>query len=44
LVTGLPYILAYAIRTRPDGEEDVVILRVIHTARNWTKGDWPPCG
>jgi toxin ParE1/3/4 len=40
-VVGLPYIIAYALHTLPDGTEQVVILRVIHTARNWPKGEWP---
>jgi plasmid stabilization system protein ParE len=40
-VTGLPYIIAYAINLSPSGVEQIVILRVIHTARNWPKGQWP---
>ena len=40
-VVGLPYIIAYAIRSLPDGIEQIVILRVIHTARDWPKGEWP---
>jgi toxin ParE1/3/4 len=40
-VVGLPYIIAYAIESLPEGGEQVVILRVIHTARNWTKDKWP---
>jgi toxin ParE1/3/4 len=40
-VIGLPYVIAYAIRSLPGGMEQVVILRVIHTARNWPKGKWP---
>lgn len=39
-VTGLPYILAYAI-TQAGGEETVAIVRVIHTARNWPAEKWP---
>jgi plasmid stabilization system protein ParE len=35
-VTGLPYILAYAII-----EEVVVIVRVIHTSRDWPDEGWP---
>ena len=34
-------IIAYALQTLPSGEEHVVILRVIHSARNWPKGEWP---
>lgn len=36
-VTGLPYVIAYAV---PDGSR-IVVLRVIHTARDWPKGQWP---
>ncbi len=39
-VTGLPYILAYAI-TQTGGEEAVAIVRVIHTSRNWSAEEWP---
>lgn len=40
-VTGIPYIIAYAIGARPEGGEDVFILRVIHTARQWDADTWP---
>jgi toxin ParE1/3/4 len=40
-VAGLPYVIAYAIKRMPAGTERIVILRVIHTARNWPKGTWP---
>ena len=40
-VVGLPYIIAYAINPLSSGAEQIVILRVIHTARNWPKGQWP---
>jgi len=36
----LPWILCYAIDDQP-GAERIVILRVIHTARNWPGGGWP---
>jgi len=39
-VTGLPYILAYAI-AQVSGEETVAIVRVIHTARDWSAEKWP---
>ena len=39
-VPKLPFILAYVIRVSGN-EETVVILRVIHTARNWPAGGWP---
>lgn len=42
VVAGLPYVLAYAIVTPlAGGGEQVVILRVIHGARDWPGGDWP---
>jgi toxin ParE1/3/4 len=40
-VVGLPYILAYAIETRPDGTERIVILRIIYGARDWPDESWP---
>lgn len=40
-VRRLPYIIAYAIRVPPTGREQVVILRVIHGARNWPDQAWP---
>jgi len=40
-VRGLPYIIAYAIQSLPGGRERIVILRVIHGARNWPPGEWP---
>ena len=39
-VTGLPYILAYAI-TQTGGAEDIAIIRVIHTSRDWSAETWP---
>lgn len=36
LVIGLPYILAYVIL-----EDTVMILRVIHTSRDWPAEAWP---
>jgi plasmid stabilization system protein ParE len=39
-VLKLPYVIAYAIETVQDSES-IVILRVIHTSRNWKKGSWP---
>ena len=40
LVTGLPYILAYVIAGTGKGEE-VAIVRVIHTSRDWPAEGWP---
>ncbi|MGF6226357.1 toxin ParE1/3/4 [Inquilinus ginsengisoli] len=39
-VSRLPYIIAYELRPIA-GRESVVILRVIHTARNWPAEEWP---
>ncbi|MFT4073936.1 MAG: type II toxin-antitoxin system RelE/ParE family toxin [Asticcacaulis sp.] len=41
VVSGLPYILAYALKAEADGAETVYILRVIHTSRNWPEQEWP---
>jgi addiction module RelE/StbE family toxin len=40
-VRGLPYIIAYALQGKPRGSERIVVLRVIHGARNWQAGEWP---
>jgi plasmid stabilization system protein ParE len=40
-VRGLPYIVAYAIQPLPGGRERIVILRVIHGARDWPDEHWP---
>ncbi len=40
-VRGLPYIVAYALQRKPREIERIVILRVIHGARNWPEGEWP---
>ena len=39
-VTGLAYVIAYAITVRGDREE-ISILHVIHTARDWPVEAWP---
>ena len=39
-VTGLSYILAYAI-TQTGGAEEIAIVRVIHTSRDWSAETWP---
>ncbi len=41
VVRRLPYIIAYALYPSPDGSQEVVILRVIHGAREWPTGRWP---
>jgi toxin ParE1/3/4 len=40
IVSGLPYVMAYAIAPSP-AADGVVILRIIHGARNWPPGQWP---
>ncbi|WP_420963019.1 type II toxin-antitoxin system RelE/ParE family toxin [Brucella sp. IR073] len=35
-----PYILVYALKRTGD-RETVVIVHLIHTARNWPAGGWP---
>ena len=39
-VSRLPYIIAYELRTIA-GRECVVIVRVIHTSRDWPAEEWP---
>lgn len=39
-VTGLSYIIAYAI-TQTGGAEEIAIVRVIHTSRDWSAEEWP---
>jgi plasmid stabilization system protein ParE len=34
VISGLPYIIAYALGDEPRGHETITILRVIHGARN----------
>ena len=41
VVSDLPFTIAYAIEVFSDGREQVVILRVIHNARDWPTGEWP---
>ncbi len=40
-VTGQPYIIAYGFERRDDGEDALVILRVVNTSREWPPGRWP---
>lgn len=37
-VAGTPYILCYALHQTTD---TLVVLRVIHTSRDWPKDGWP---
>ena len=39
-VTGLPYVVAYAI-TQTGGAEEIAIVRVIHTSSDWSAEKWP---
>jgi len=39
-VARLPYIIVYELRTIA-GRECVVIVRVIHTSRDWPAEEWP---
>ena len=39
-VVGLPYSITYALDDRDD-RRAVVILHVIHGARDWPTGEWP---
>jgi plasmid stabilization system protein ParE len=41
MVSGLPYIIAYTIRALADGGESIIILRIIHGARDWPANEWP---
>ncbi len=36
----LPYIIAYELRPIA-GRESIVILRVLHTSRDWPPEEWP---
>jgi toxin ParE1/3/4 len=41
-VVGQPYIITYALLPRDDGEpDDILIMRSVHTARDWPPGRWP---
>lgn len=40
-VSGLPYIIAYALGDEPKGHETVTILRIVHNARNWPEESCP---
>lgn len=41
-VAGQPYIIAYTLLPRDDGEaDDILIMRIVHTSRDWPPGGWP---
>ena len=41
VVSGLPYIVAYALGNEPRGHETITILRIIHGARDRREESWP---
>jgi toxin ParE1/3/4 len=41
-VSGLPYVIAYALEAGRSGSETAAILRIIHNSRDWKPGEWPP--
>jgi toxin ParE1/3/4 len=42
LITGQPYIIVYSLLPRDDGGEDeLIIMRIVHTSRDWPPGRWP---
>ncbi len=41
VLADLPYIISYEIMERPEGGETIVILHVIHGARDWPPDRWP---
>ncbi len=40
-ISGLPYIIAYALEATAAGDQVLAVLRVVHGARNWRAGTWP---
>ena len=40
-VSGLPYVVAYELDDTTPDAPTLVVLRVIHTARDWPSGEWP---
>ncbi|MPZ29433.1 MAG: type II toxin-antitoxin system RelE/ParE family toxin [Rhodospirillales bacterium] len=42
LVIGQPYLIVYSLLPSDDGgEDDLVIMRIVHTSRDWPPGRWP---
>lgn len=41
VVSGIPYVVAYALGDEPRGHETITILRIIHGARDWREEEWP---
>lgn len=44
VVTNLPYIIAYALADDPEEGSTLIVLHIIHTARDWPEGRWPAGG
>lgn len=41
LVVGQPYVMVYLLLPRDGGgEDDLVIMRIVHTSRDWPAGQW----
>ena len=41
-VVGQPYVIAYTLLPRGDGgADDILIMRIVHTSRDWPQGRWP---
>jgi toxin ParE1/3/4 len=40
-VTGAPYIIAYAVDRARGVDEAVIILRIIHSGKDWRPDSWP---
>lgn len=40
-VPGLHYVVAYELDDTIPNDPTLVVLRIIHTARNWPSGEWP---
>jgi toxin ParE1/3/4 len=41
VMSGLPYIIAYALGDEPPEGGTLTVLRIIHGARDWPEGSWP---
>jgi plasmid stabilization system protein ParE len=41
VVSGLPYVIAYALGDEPRGHETLTALRIVHGARDGPEGQWP---
>jgi len=41
VVSGLPYIIAYALSDDPPEGGTLTVLRIIHGSRDWPEGSWP---